>query len=132
MLLDLSAAFDTVEHHILITRLKHRFGITGKALGWIQPYFSERTQFVKIGTERSSNRNLLCGVPQGSVLAPILYSMYTSSLIISKHNMNHHFYVDDNQIYLSFKPSAAGEPTKANCALSHAFTMLIIGCHPIS
>ena len=64
VLLDLSAAFDTVDHHILITRLKHRFGITGKALGWIQPYLSGRTQFVKIGTERSSNRNLLCGVPQ--------------------------------------------------------------------
>ena len=134
MLLDLSAAFDTVDHHILITRLKHRFGITGKALGWIQPYLSGRTQFVKIGTERSSNRNLLCGVPQGSVLGPILYSMYTSPLtdIMSKHNMNHHFYADDNQIYLSFKTSAAGEPTTANCALSHAFTMLTIGCHPIN
>ena len=134
MLLDLSAAFDTVDHHILITRLKHRFGITGKALGWIQPYLSGRTQFVKIGTERSSNRNLLCGVPQGSVLGPILYSMYTSPLtdIMSKHNMNHHFYADDNQIYLSFKTGAAGEPTTANCALSHAFTMLTIGCHPIN
>ena len=134
VLLDLSAAFDTVDHHILITRLKHRFGITGKALGWIQPYLSGRTQFVKIGTERSSNRNLLCGVPQGSVLGPILYSMYTSPLtdIMSKHNMNHHFYADDNQIYLSFKTSAAGEPTTANCALSHAFTMLTIGCHPIN
>ena len=68
---------------------------------------------MKIGTERSSSRNLHCGVPQGSVLGPILYSMYTSPLtdIISKYNMNHHFYTDDNQIYLSFKPSAAGEPT---------------------
>ena len=92
-LLDLSAAFDTVDHDILITRLKHCFGITGKALGWIQSYLSGRTQFVKIGTERSSTHNLICGVPQGSVLGPILYSMYTSPLthIISKHNMNHHF-----------------------------------------
>ena len=113
VLLDLSAAFDTVDHDILITRLKHHFGITGKALGWIQSYLSGRTQFVKIGTERSWSRNLFCGVPQGSVLGPILYSMYTSPItdIISKHNMNHHFYADDSQIYLSFKPSAAGEPT---------------------
>ena len=68
---------------------------------------------MKIGTERSSSRNLFCGVPQSSVLGPILYSMHTSLLIdiISKHNMNHHFYADDSQIYLSFKPSAAGEPT---------------------
>ena len=93
----------------------HRFAITGKALGWIQSYLSGRTQFVKIGTERSSSRNLFCGVPQSSVLGPILYSMYTSLLIdiISKHNMNHHFYADDSQIYLSFKPSAAGEPTRS-------------------
>ena len=47
---DLSAAFDTVDHDILNTRLKHRFGITEKALGWIQSYLSGRTQFVKIGT----------------------------------------------------------------------------------
>ena len=113
VLLDLSAAFDTVDHDILITRLKHRFGITGKALGSIQSYLSGRTQFVKIGTERSSTRNLICGVPQGSVLGPILYSMYTSPLtdIISEHNMNHHFYADDSQIYVSFKPSPAGEPS---------------------
>ena len=113
VLLDLSEAFDRVGHDILITRLKHRFGITGKALGWIQSYLPGRTQFEEIGTERSSSRNLFCGVPQGSVLSSILYSMYTSPLtgIISKHNMNHHFYADDSQIYLSFKPSAAGEPT---------------------
>ena len=93
--------------------LKDRFGMTGKALGWIQSYLSGTNQFVKIGTERSSSRNLFCGVPQGSVLGPILYSMYTSPLtdIISKHNMNHHFYADDSQIYLSFKPNAVGEPT---------------------
>ena len=111
MLLDLSAAFDTVDHHILITRLKHR--CTVKALGWIQSYLSGRTQFVTIGTECSLSRNLICGVPQGSVLGPILYSMYTSPLtdIISKHNMNHHLYADDSQISVSFKPSAAGEPS---------------------
>ena len=113
MLLDLAAAFaDTVDHHILITRLKHR--CTGKALAWIQSYLSGRTQFVNIGTERSLSRNLICGVPQ--VLGPILYSMYTSFLtdIISKYNMNHHLYADDNQISVSFKPSAAGEPSTSN------------------
>ena len=77
VLLDLSSAGD---HDIVITRLKHRFGITRKALGWIQSYLSCRKRFVKIGTEHSSSRNLFCGVPQGSVLGPTLYSMYTSPI----------------------------------------------------
>ena len=108
VLLDLSAASDTIDHDILITKLKHRFGITGKALGGCSPIYLGGPR-----TECSSSRNLFCGVSQGSVRCPILYSMYTSPLadITSKHNMNHHFYADDSQIYLSFKPSGAGEPT---------------------
>ena len=130
---DLSAAFDMVDHDNLITRLKHHFGITGKALGWIQSYLSWRTQFVKIGTERSSSRNLFYDVPQGSVLGPILYSMYTSPLtdIISKHNMNHHIYAADSEICLSSRVLLANR-LHPNCALSHAFTMLTTGCQPIS
>ena len=133
MLLDLSVAFDTVDHDFLITWLKHCFGITGKALGWIRSYVSGSTQFVQIWTERSSSRKLVCGVPQGSVLDPILYSMHTSPLtdIISKHNMNHQLYADDSQIYLSFKPSAAGKPTTPKSALSHVLMMLTIGCQPV-
>ena len=65
VLLDLSAAFDTVDHDILIERLKHRFG---KALTWIKSYLSERTQFVKIGSKHSDNHKLCRGVPLGSVL----------------------------------------------------------------
>ena len=113
VLVDLSAAFDTVDHDILIERLKHRFGITGKALTWIKSFLCERTHFVKIGSKRSDNHKLCCGVPQGSVLGPILYSMYTAPLadVISKHGMNYHFYADDSQIFLSFKPNDPGEPT---------------------
>ena len=67
---------------------------------------------VKVENECSSSRKLIYGVPQGSVLAPILYSMYTAPLedVISQHRMQFHFYADDSQVYLSFKPWADGEP----------------------
>ena len=72
VLLDLFAAFDTVDHDILLGRLEHRFGITRKALSWLTSYLTDRSQFVKVANEHSTIRNLLCGVPQGSVLDPIL------------------------------------------------------------
>ena len=68
IVVDLSAALDPMDHDILITRLKHCLGISGTALRWIQSYLSGRTQFVKIGTERSSSRNTFYSVPQGQLV----------------------------------------------------------------
>ena len=112
VLLNLSAAFDAVDHNILLGRLEHRFGITGKALSWLTSDLTERTQFVKVANEHSTSRKILCGVPQDSVLGPILYSMYTLPLAdkIRQRGLNFHFYADGTQIYLSFNPKATGEP----------------------
>ena len=76
-LLDLSAAFDTVDHNILLNRLKHMFGITDVALDWFTSYLSDRSQKVSIAGAYSVSRFLECCVPQGSVLGPQLYSQYT-------------------------------------------------------
>ena len=105
-LLDLSAAFDTIEHSILISRLETRFGVTGLALQWITSYLSDRTQQVVINGAISESAALLQGVPQGSVLGPILFTIYVSPLadIAKRFGMQYHFYADDSQLYVSFEP----------------------------
>ena len=97
----------TPGYDILLGRLERRFGITRKALSWLTSYLTDRTQSVTV-----ANRKLLCDVPQGSVLGPILYSMYTAPLadIITQHGSNFHFFADDTQIHFSFNPKASGEP----------------------
>ena len=72
LLLDLSTAFDTVDHSIPLNRLAHRFGLRGSALAWFRSYLSDRSHFVCIRGVRSATRSLSCGVPQGSELGPIL------------------------------------------------------------
>ena len=82
--LDLSAAFDTINHQLLLERLKSDFGIDGLAFSWLQSYLSNRTQYVKLGNHSSSPVELLAGVPQGSVLGPLLLTTYTYTPV--QHN----------------------------------------------
>ena len=101
VMLDLSSAFDTIEHEVLLTRLEHTFGITDKALAWLRSYLSERHQNVVVDSSMSADYVLQCGVPQGSVLGPVLYCMYTRPVcdIVARHGMQYHCYADDIQIY---------------------------------
>ena len=104
-LLDLSAAFDTVDHDILINRLCISFGVRGTALGWIDSFIRKRTQMVNYNGQTSTSSDVECGVPQGSVLGPILFLLYTTDVpnIVQQHELSSHTYADDTQLYAHCK-----------------------------
>ena len=105
-LLDLTAAFDTVDHDILLKRLEITYGLSGTILAWLRTYVEGRTQAVHMCGGMSSTRGVTCGVPQGSVLGPLLFTLYTADIeaIVRSFGLKHHTYADDNQIYSSCHP----------------------------
>ena len=100
-MIDLSAAFDTISHSILLQRLRNRYSITHNALQWLQSYLAERYQCVSISGHHSYRFKLTTSVPQCSVLGPLLFSFYVQPIgdIIRKHCLRVNYYVDDLQLY---------------------------------
>ena len=114
-MLDLSAAFNTIDQNQLLGLLPDEYEITGKAMSWFSTYLEDRTQRVQVETTTSDHVPLKCGVPQGSVLGPVIFTLYTAPIqrIIRKHGVKHHKYADDIQLYVEYDPAVPGAREKA-------------------
>ena len=105
-LLDLSAAFDYVDHDILLRRLNITYGIGNTFHSWMSSYLSGRIQSVRVDGSLSRAETMQDGVPQWAVLGPLLFLLYTADLdaIVTYHGLMSHFYADDSQLYLYCRP----------------------------
>lgn len=109
--IDLSAAFDTVDHTVLFSVLQKRFGLCVDIVDWVRSYLTPRKMFVNVLGHKSQVKDLNFSVPQGSCLGPVLFNYYTSTLPLSIEDLNLDLsgYADDHGVYTSFVPNAQAE-----------------------
>ena len=124
ILVDLSAAFDTINHEIMLEILETDFGVVGDAQKWIKSFLSKWQQCILVKRESSEVSGLDCGVLQGSCLGPVLFLLYASCLfhMVSKHLPTSHAYADDTQLYFSFRPDSSATQDDTVKAMEECIT----------
>ena len=132
LLLDLSSAFDTIDHTVFINRLRSPYGVGGAPLNWFSSYLHNRSQSVLVDNVRSQPVLVDFGMPQGSVCGPIYFILYTAPLrsIITRHWLSCMKYADDSQLYII----SLNDSTQQNAIekIETVSKMSKHGCHPIS
>ena len=118
--LDFSKAFDTVNHNILITKLDH-YGFRGIVKKWFCSYLSERKQCVSIGNAMSDYKQISCGIPQGSVLGPLLFLLYINDFNHSSNQLDFHLFADDSNLFYAQKSLKELETTQEFSLLNHVW-----------
>ena len=123
MMLDLSAAFDTVDHGLLLKILRNEIGLRGRVLNWFTSFLCGRSQRIRLGMATSDDIVIQFGVPQGSVLGPVLFNIYIRSIYgyVQALNFVIHGYADDHQIMKTFRLSEQG--TVLGCELKKCFEL---------
>ncbi len=128
VLLDLSAVFNTIDHNIILNRLENCVGISGSVLACFKSYLSDSHQLVAVNEEVSYRSQVQYGVPQGSVLGPLLFTLYMLPLgnIIRKHRVSFHCYADDTLLYISLRPGKTDQIEKLmKCIVTFTFMHLV-------
>ena len=111
-MLDFSSAFNTIDHSIIVDRLHTDFGFTDTVLQWFSSYLTYRTHYASLSNHCSAFAPVHSGVPQGTVLGPMLFTMYIKPLsaIIDSHSITYHSFADDLQSHMSAPPDRISEP----------------------
>ena len=98
--IDLAKAFDTIDHNILILKLAH-YGVRGVVLNWFASYLHNRSQFVQLNNHTSACKPIVLGVPQGSVLGPLLFILYINDIVNCSHLLSPLLFADDTNLFYS-------------------------------
>ena len=117
VLLDFSSAFDTIDHDLMLIKLKNDFGMQDTAINWFKSYLNNRCFRVKIDDFLSKGESVMFGIPQGSILGPVLFTLYTQEVgkIIESHGLKFHMFADDIQIYHHYSGSMSQLSTIKAC-----------------